>query len=80
VIPPEYGRKTKKAGAFVTQGFDDASEEGIDGGKAVGAYKREDLVDRCEKGHGVDDAQEAKDEETGEPIGGAIGHIRRIFL
>jgi hypothetical protein len=50
---------------LVTQGIYDALEEGVDRGEAVGTDEGEDLVDRDEKGHGVDDAQKAKDEEAG---------------
>jgi len=77
---PEDGGKAIKGGAFVTQAFDDASQEAVDRGEAVRADQGDDLVDHYEKGDRIYDAQQAKDEETGKPVGGAVGHIRRIFL
>ena len=54
--------------------FDDEFCEGIYRGEALGADEGKDLVDRDEKGHGVYDAEQAEDQETGKPIGRAVGH------
>ncbi|HEY8782254.1 MAG TPA: hypothetical protein VIM16_11590 [Mucilaginibacter sp.] len=43
----------------------------------MSADQRNDLVDRHEKGHGVDHAQQAKDYEAGEPIGWRVSPLTK---
>ena len=77
---PEERGESPDAGSCRTEIMGQALEVGADGEQAVCADQGNDLVDRCEKGYGVDGSQQPEDEEAGEPVGGAIVLFVRIWL
>ena len=74
--PEERGQVEEGAGDADLAG--DVFYKDIDGGETVFADEWDDLEDRGQEGYGVDDSEEAEDEEAGEPVGRARLHVPNL--
>lgn len=77
---PEEGGDSQEAGACRAEIMGKALEVGADGEQAICADQRDGLIDRREKGYGVDGSQRTKDEEAGEPIGRKGLHTSNLLI
>ena len=66
---PKERRQPREAGAARSERFADALQKNSDGKKPVRADQRNDLIDRHEKRHGIDQSEQAENDKAGEPVG-----------